>query len=128
MIFEHQGECPFCHAQLILTMTTPDPSSEEITEEAAEVCTCTGAREWRGMRYTEKAITNVLGEESGNNGFDYIVPTDVLEPIREICRAMINDRIIGGVTFKIPGGDAVRMVKNGGAVKIRRTAKKQIEM
>ena len=61
MIFEHQGECPFCHAQLLLTSANAQPTKEELSEDAAEFCTCDGARLNRGMKATEKKLGIVTG-------------------------------------------------------------------
>ena len=128
MIFEHQGECPFCHAQIFLTMTNPTPTTTEVAEEAAAVCTCPEARLNRGMKATENSITKVLGEESMNAGFTYAATEETTDSVRAICQLMLMDFILGGVTFGIPGGDTLRLVKNGNAIKIRRSSKRQLEI
>ena len=128
MNFEHQGECPFCHAQIILTMTNPRPTTAELSEEAAAVCTCPGAKLDRGMKATENGIAKVLGEESMKAGFAYAANEETTEAVRNVCQMMLLDFILGGVTFGIPGGDTLRLVKNGNAIKIRRSSKRQLEI
>lgn len=128
MVYEHQAECPFCHAQLFLTMTNPKPSDAELTEEAIAFCTCPEARLNRGMKATEHSITKVLGEESMNAGFTYAASEETTDAVRNVCQMMLMDFILGGVTFGIPGDDTLRLVKNGNVIKIRRSSKRQLEI
>lgn len=128
MIFEHQGECPFCHAQMFIQSTKADITAAELSEEAADLCTCPEARLNRGMKATENGIAKALGEESINAGFAYAANEGTTEAVRGICQLMLLDYILGGVTFGIPGGDTLRLVKNGNAIKIRRSSKRQLEI
>lgn len=119
---------PVLSRDAFLSLPQPQLSEEEISEEAAEWCTCDGARLRRGMRATEDALQKTLCDESIKSGFDYAVNDDTLNDVREVCRMLILDRITGTVTLFIPGGDNIRLVKNGNAVKIRRTSKRQMEL
>ena len=51
----------------------------------------------------------------------------MIKAVRDICM-MILCRQINTVTLYVPGGDVLKLVRNGNAVKIRRTCKKQLEM
>lgn len=128
MVYEHQGECPFCGAQLFLTLTKAQPTVEELSEEAAEICTCKEAKLDRGMKAVEKKLRTVIGEDSIGRGFNYSVPDEVFAAIRGICEMILLDLIIGAVTLNIPGGDKLRLIKDKNAVKIRRDTKRQLEM
>ena len=128
MLHEHQGECPFCHAMIFLSLPQPQLSQEELSVEAAQWCTCEDARLHRGMQATEGAIQKTLCDESIKYGFDYAANDDVLIDVREICRMLLLNRITGTVTFSIPGGDNIKLVNNGNTVRIRRTSKKQMEI
>lgn len=128
MIFEHQGECPFCHAQMFIQSTKADMTAAELSEEAADLCTCPEARLHRGVIATEHAIQKTLGEQSLEAGFSYAAGEETTEAVRGICQLMLLDYILGGVTFGIPGGDTLRLVKNGNAIKIRRSSKRQLEI
>lgn len=103
MIFEHQGECPFCHAQIFLTTTNPHPTTAELSEEAAAVCTCPGAKLDRGMKATENSIDKVLGEESMKAGFAYAANEETTEAVRNVCQMMLLDFILGGGNIRYPG-------------------------
>lgn len=126
-VYEHQATCPYCGQMMFVTLTTPSPTEEELTAEALEKCGCPGASKERGMRATEKAIQRVLGEESVNIGFDYAMDEVTLTVIRIVCGHILADQI-DNVTLREPHGDVIRLVKNGNAVKIRRSCKKQAEM
>lgn len=128
MLFEHQGECPFCHAQLILTSTIAKPSAEELSEEAAEFCTCEGAKLDRGMKATEKKLNTVIGGDSIGRGFNYAVSDETFAAVRGICEMILLDLIVGAVTLNIPGGDKLRLIKDKNCVKIRRDTKRQLEI
>lgn len=128
MIFEHYGECPFCKQQVLITSTKPQLTDTELAEEAIEMCSCDDARLDRGMKATETSIQGTLGEESMNCGMRYVAPENTIATVRMICQALLTDAIRGAVKLVIPGGDALRMVKNGNAVKIRRSTSKQVEL
>lgn len=80
------------------------------------------------MKATEASIQGTLGEESMNCGMRYVAPENTIATVRMICQALLTDAIGGAVKLVIPGGDALRMVKNGNAVKIRRSTSKQVEL
>ena len=126
-VFEHQATCPYCGQAMFVTLTVPNPTEEELTAEAAEKCSCPGATQERGMKATEKAIQRVLGEDSVKIGFDYALDETSIVVIRTICGHILADQI-DSVTLREPQGDVVRLIKNGNAVKIRRSCKKQAEM
>lgn len=102
MIFEHQGECPFCHAQMFIQSTKADMTELELSDEAADKCTCPEARLNRGMKATENSITKVLGEESLNAGFAYAANEDTTDSVRGICQLMLQDFILGGGNIRYP--------------------------
>ena len=126
-VFEHQAMCPLCGQIMIISTTTPNPSQKELGAEAAAVCACPAATVARGMKATEKAIQRVLGEESVKIGFDYGLEAGTIDAVRAVCKMILLDNI-DGVVLREPQGDVIRLIKNGNAVKIRRSSKKQVEM
>ena len=96
MLYEHQGECRFCNAQIFLSLTNARPAPEELAEEATNVCTCPEARLYRGTIATENAIKKTLSEESIEAGFNYAAAEETTECVRGICRMMLQDFILGG--------------------------------
>lgn len=126
MIFEKQATCPFCGQELFVVTTSAKVSDEELVQLASEQCQCDAAIMNRGMTSTEEAIQGVLGEESMNR-FEHALPEKTINTIRMICKDIL-DRRINTVTLKEPNGDVIKLVRNGNAVKIRRTAKRQMEM
>lgn len=128
MLYEHQGECPFCHAQIMLTSANAQPTEEELSENAAEFCTCEGAKLDRDMKATEKKLDTVIGGDSIGRGFNYAVSDETFAAVRGICEMILLDLIIGAVTLNIPGGDKLRLIKDKNCVKIRRDTKRQLEI
>ena len=126
MIFEHQAVCPFCGQMVFVSTAREQEPPERLSQEAAEKCDCTEAILHRGMIATEAALQGVLGE-GGRGRFDSIIAEDTIEAIRSICKSILREKI-DTVTMVVPAGDTIKLVKNGGAVKIRRTAKRQMEM
>lgn len=126
MIFEHQAVCPFCGQMVFVSTAQEQESPESLSQEAAEKCDCTEAILHRNMTATEAALQGVLGE-GGRGRFDSIIAEDTIEAIRSICKSILREKI-DTVTMVVPTGDTIKLVKNGGTVKVRRTAKRQMEM
>ena len=124
MLVEKRGACSFCGRQKFINVD-PDVPDEEINTLVTQTCDCPSAVSARGMKLTEDAIKALLGEESVKKGFDYEVDEDTVIQIREICRAILRN-MMDKVTLVEPNGDTIKLVKNGNAVKIQRTCKKQI--
>ena len=128
MIYEHQAECPYCGQQIIVTSTKPVLEKEELFEEAIENCTCEEARLDRDMRATEASIQGTIGEGCMDRGMPYVASEQTQASIRKICEMILLDEIGGDVKLVIPGGDSLRMKKNGNAVKIKRSTSRQLEI
>lgn len=126
MTFEHQAACPFCGQMIFVSTANAQETQEKLQLEAMEKCDCAEAIMRRGMTATEAAIQGVLGE-GGCERFDNIIPEGTIEAIRTICKSILNEQI-NAVTLTAPTGDVIKLVKNGHSVKIRRTAKQQMEM
>lgn len=124
MLIERQAVCPFCGKQRFVNVE-PEVDDATLSDIAKSLCDCAEAREERGMKLTEEAIVALLGEESKNKGFDYEIDEDTISCVRSICEA-----ILGGLLDKVslvePNGDTIKLVRNGNAVKIQRTCKKQV--
>lgn len=102
MIYEHQAECPFCRAQLFLSLTNENPAQAELSEGAAQMCTCPEARLDRGAKATENAIQKTLSEESLKAGFAYAANEETTDGVRAICQLMLQDFILGGDNIRHP--------------------------
>lgn len=96
MFFDHQAECPFCHAQMLIQSIKSDMTAEELAKEASGFCTCDGARLYRGMKIAENKLDITLGEGCLDRGFNYIAPEGTIEAVRSICKMIILDKITGG--------------------------------
>lgn len=126
MLFEHQAACPYCGQMRIISTAQENETPEALSKLAAAKCDCPEAEFQRGVRNTEIAISEVLGE-GGLRRFDSVIPDDTISVIRTISRSILREEI-GCVTLTVPCGDVIKLVRNGNAVKIRRTSKRQIEM
>jgi len=124
MLVEKQAVCPFCGKQRFVNVDS-DVAEENLAIIAAELCDCDKAKEQRGMKLTEDAITALLGDESKSKGFDYEVDEDTIHEIRGICKAILTG-LMDKVSLVEPNGDTIKLVRNGNAVKIQRTCKKQV--
>ena len=58
-------------------------------------------------------------------GFDYEVDEDTVRYIRMICK-IILEGYMDRITLFEPNGDQIKLTRNGNAVKVQRTSKKQI--
>lgn len=126
MLIEKPAVCSFCGAQKFVNVES-DVSDEELNVLATQTCDCDGAIAARGMKLTNDAITSLLGVESLKRGFDHDVDHDTVYYIRELCLRIL-DGLMDKITLTEPKGDVIKLVKNGNAVKVQRTSKKQIAM
>lgn len=126
MKFEIQTACPYCGQMMFVNTYKAEITPEELSELAAEKCDCDEAVVVQGMKATEDAIVGVLAE-GASDWFGQEIPQQVIDVVRNICMEILRRRI-NTVTLTVPGGDVLKLVRNGNAVKIRRTCKKQLEM
>ena len=124
MLVEKRGACKFCGRQKFINVD-PDVPEDNINALVTQTCDCDAAVSARGMKITEDAIKALLGAESTKKGFDYEVDEDTVKQIKDICRAILRG-LMDKVTLVEPNGDTIKLVRNGHAVKIQRTSKKQI--
>lgn len=126
MKVEKRGSCQYCGKQKFINVD-PEVTDEQITTLVTQTCDCEAAVAARGMKITEDAIKSLLGTESMKRGFDYEVDSDTIVQIKAICINILNG-LMDKVTLVEPNGDTIKLVKNGHAVKIQRTCKKQVAM
>lgn len=126
MKVEKRGACQYCGKQKFINVD-PEVTDEQITALVTQTCDCDAAVAARGMKITEDAIKSLLGTESMKRGFDYEVDSDTIVQIKAICVNILNG-LMDKVTLVEPNGDIIKLVKNGHAVKIQRTCKKQVAM
>lgn len=124
MLVEKRGACKFCGKQKFINVD-PDVPEDEITVLVTQTCDCDAAVTARGMKMTVESIKSLLGAESVKRGFDYEVDEDTVSAIKDIC-CRILDGLMDKVTLVEPNGDTIKLVRNGHAVKIQRTCKKQV--
>lgn len=124
MLIERQAVCKFCGKQKFLNVAS-EVSENEVNEMATQTCDCEEAKLARGMKMTEEAIEALLGKESAKKGFDYEVDEDTIIEIKSICSCIL-DGLMYKVTLVEPNGDTIKLVRNGNAVKIQRTCKRQV--
>jgi hypothetical protein len=124
MLIERQATCKFCGKQKFLNVA-PEVTEHEANELATQTCDCPHAVSARGMKITDEAINALLGNESTSKGFDYEVDEDTVRQVRDICRAILRG-FMDKVSLVEPNGDTIKLVRNGNAVKIQRTCKKQV--
>lgn len=126
MKVEKRGACQYCGKQKFINVD-PEVTDEQITVLVTQTCDCDAAVAARGMKITEDAIKSLLGAESMKRGFDYEVDSDTIVQIKAICVNILNG-LMDKVTLVEPNGDTIKLVRNGHAVKIQRTCKKQVAM
>ena len=124
MLVEKQAVCPYCGKQRFVNVEN-SVSEDELNRMAGETCDCTAAKMARGMKQTNAAIDALLGPESCAKGFDYEVDEDTVRYIRMICK-IILEGYMDRITLFEPNGDQIKLTRNGNAVKVQRTSKKQI--
>ena len=124
MMTEKQAVCPYCGKQRFVNVPV-ETTEEELTKLAADACDCEQASVTRGLVQTNRAIEMLLGEESKTKGFDYEVAEATSFDIREICIGILHGNL-NRVTLVEPNGDVIKLAKNGNAVKIQRTSKRQL--
>lgn len=127
MIFEHQGICPHCGQVTFVTSSIANPDDALLMELAEENCDCSAARLARGMKNTETRIQGMIGASSTDRGFDYSFPTETIEDVRAICKMILREEV-DKVTFTEKNGDTIRLVRDGNAVKVKRSTKLQMEL
>ena len=79
------------------------------------------------MRNSETRLQSLLGEGSIEKGFEYAIPQDTIEGIRQICKMILREEI-DKVTLTEKNGDAIRLIRDGNAVKVKRSTKLQMEL
>lgn len=126
MKVEKRGSCQYCGKQKFINVE-PEVTDEQIATLVTQTCDCDAAVAARGMKITEDAIKSLLGTESMKRGFDYEVDSDTIVQIKAICVNILNG-LMDKVTLVEPNGDTIKLVRNGHAVKIQRTCKKQVAM
>ena len=126
MLIEKPAVCAYCGSQRFVNVK-PDVPEEELNLLATQTCDCDGAIAARGMKITEDAVSSLLGVQSLKRGFDHEVDSDTVYRIVELCRHIL-DGLMDKITLTEPKGDVIKLVKNGNAVKVQRTSKKQIAM
>lgn len=124
MLVEKQAVCPYCGKQRFVNVEN-SVSDEELNQMAGETCDCAAAKMARGMKQTDAALDALLGPESREKGFDYEVDEDTVRYIRMICK-IILEGYMDRITLFEPNGDQIKLTRNGNAVKVQRTSKKQI--
>jgi hypothetical protein len=125
---QHQTPCPYC-GQIIsfqLTLAEQAEFDGNLERKAAALCKCPEANFHRGMRATEQAINEIIGE-GGRKYFDRAISDETVDAVREICAQILRENLCC-VTITVPCGDVLKLVRNGNAVKIRRCTKRQMEM
>ena len=127
MVAEHLAICPHCGQEIFVVSGILEPDEELLSEMAEEMCRCKGATNARSKRDTEKRIQSILGEGAMKRGFNYSLPEETIEGIRRICEEIISDNF-DKVTLTDRGGDVIKLVRDGNAVKIKRSTKRQLEM
>ena len=127
MIIEHLATCPHCNQEMFVVCGEAEPGEELLRELAADVCKCPGAVQERGMRSTENRIQAIMGDGATKRGFDYAFPEETLESLRGICGGILRQEY-DKVTLTEKGGDVVRLIRDGNAVKVRRSTKRQMEL
>lgn len=126
MLIEKPAVCAYCGAQKFVNVE-PNVPDDELNLMATQTCDCDGAIAARGMKITNDAIVSLLGADSLKRGFDHEVDSDTVSCIRELCLRVL-DGLMDKITLTEPKGDVIKLVKNGNAVKVQRTSKKQIAM
>ena len=127
MLFEHQGDCPYCGQIILVACTIEDPDEDLIRELVEEKCDCEDARLSRGLKDTEARLQKIIDADSTYRGSDYGFPQETIEGIRGICRMILREQI-NKVTLTEKSGDVLRLIKDGNVVKFKRSTKLQMEL
>lgn len=126
MKFEHQAPCPHCGQVIIISTDRAEETEEILAQQAVLRCKCPEAGIQRGMRETDYAIREMLGD-GGLKYFDKTIPDDEIEAVRKICEMILRENI-ENATLVLSCGDVIKLAPKGGVVKIRRTSKRQMEL
>lgn len=66
MQYEHPVACPYCGQMQIVTTNQEEEIQEMLDQKAILRCKCPEAEVYKGMRETEYAIREMLGEGGGS--------------------------------------------------------------
>ena len=66
MQYEHLVACPYCGQMQIVTTNQEEEIQEMLDQKAIIRCKCPEAEVYKGMRETEYAIREMLGEGGGS--------------------------------------------------------------
>lgn len=124
MLVEMRAACKYCGKQKFLNVEA-ETTEEEVVALVTQTCDCPSAVSARGMKITDEAINALLGPESASKGFDYEIDCDTVCEIKVICRDILRG-LMDKVSLVEPNGDTIKLVRNGNAVKVQRTCKKQV--
>ena len=124
---EYRAACPYCGQVIMLELSlTEDADEASLVNKAGKICKCLEATIQRGMRATEPAIQEMIGE-GGQKYFNNVVKNETVETVRGFCESILRG-YMNNVTLKIPCGDVIKMALNGNGVRIKRIEKRQMEM
>ena len=126
MLVEYMAGCPFC-GQMIAVTGDGMMAPEEQREAAGRKCMCSGAKRARSVRESFDRIEQVCGASSVDNGFECALPDAAIATLRRLAEDIIDDRVRRAV-LQVAGRNEVRLSDAVGAVKVKRTCKRQMEM
>ena len=126
MMEERMAACPHC-GQMIAVVGDGMMAPEEQREAAGRKCMCDGAKRARMIRESLDRIEQVCGETSTNNGFEHALPDSTMTELHRLVEAIVDGRVRKAV-LQIAGGNSVQLSDGIGAVKVKRTCKRQLEM
>lgn len=126
MMEERMAACPHC-GQMITVYGDEALTPQEWAEAAGRKCMCGGAKRARMIRESFDRIEQVCGAASVDNGFERPLPDSTMSELRRLAEAIVDGRIRKAV-LQIAGGNSVQLSDGIGAVKVKRTCKRQMEM
>lgn len=126
MMEERMAACPHC-GQMISVYGDEALTPQEWAEAAGRKCMCDGAKRARSIRESLDRIEQVCGEASVDNGFEHALPDSTMAELHRLVEAIVDGRIRKAV-LQIAGGNSVQLSDGVGAVKVKRTCKRQMEM
>lgn len=127
MVTEYLAYCRHCGQEMMVLSGVQDPDDELLADMAEEMCDCRGATSARSRKDTESRIQSILGDGAIKRGFNYALPEEVIEYVLMICDG-IELQHFDKVTFTEKNGDVIKLVRDGEAVKVRRSTKRQMEL
>ena len=126
MMEERMAACPHC-GQMITVCGDEALTPQEWAEAAGRKCMCDGAKRARMIRESFDRIEQVCGETSTSNGFEHALPDSTMTELHRLVEAIVDCRVRKAV-LQIAGGNSVQLSDGIGAVKVKRTCKRQLEM